>query len=179
MPDDVAAPAETTTDEATTQEAIDPSALAEELATLKRRLSGKDSYYARKDQEHQQTAAELEALRKWKLEKEQADMTEVQRLQAERDRLAQDAEAARAEARRARLARDFPLTFEALGDKMPADEEALAILETRLKVGSDDDVPRIDPNNPRRTVAQPLSDEEIRKAELGRADDWLRSTLGR
>ena len=60
---------------------------------------------------------------------------------------------------------------------MPADEEALAILEERLK-GESEVEPRIDPNNPRRTAMQPPDPEAARKADLEAANAYLQDLFG-
>jgi len=123
-----------------------------ELATLRKRLSGKDQALTASQQRAAALEAEAAALRQWKAEKEQADMSEVDRLKIERDRAVQEAAEAKAEAQRASLAAKFPLTFDLLGDAMPADAVRLAEIEARLKAEESDEEkpPRIDPNNPRR-----------------------------
>ena len=129
-----------------------------QISTLNKRLTGKDQALTRAQQERDQMRAEAEALRQWKLSKEQADMTEVQKLQAERDQARADAQAARSEATAARLARDFPLAAQILGDNLAlADSVKLAEIEARLKAGTDETEPpaRVDPNLPRRSPAPP------------------------
>lgn len=125
----------------------------EDVATIKRRLAGKDQALTRTQAERDTLAQEAERLRQKVLEYEAANMTEAQRLQAERDAARAEAVAAKAEAQRERLARKFPLAFDALGESAPTDEDALSRLEERLSktAGTEtDDEPIVDPNNPRR-----------------------------
>lgn len=171
MPDEVVAvevedesPEAAPEGEATTTPSFDET-------TWKKRLAGKDQALTAAQQARKAAEAELEQLRQWKAEKEQADMTEVERLKLERDQAKSEAEQAKAEAQRASLARKFPLTFDLLGDAMPADEVRLAEIEARLKADeeSDEPAPRIDPNNPRRTAPRsgPRTKEDI-IAEMAR-----------
>lgn len=127
-----------------------------ELATLKKRLSGKDQALTAAQQARKAAEDERDALREWKAKQEKASMSELERLQAELAEARSAAEQARAEATRVSLARKFPLTFDLLGDAMPADEVRLAEIEARLKAEeSDEPAPRIDPNNPRRAGGRP------------------------
>ena len=80
----------------------------EDAATLRRRLQGKDQALTRAQQEAKEAKAEAEALRQWKLEKENADITEVERLQKERNEAEADAAQARRERDLASLALEHP-----------------------------------------------------------------------
>lgn len=129
----------------------DPAA---EITTLNKRLSGKDAALTKAIQERESFKAEATRLQQWKLEQEQANLSETQRLQQERDQAKADAAQARAEAKAARLARDYPLAADALGDALGlADETRLAEIEARLKAtpATEEPAPRVDANSPRRT----------------------------
>src|SRR3989304_786203 len=89
---------------------------ADEIATWKRRLAGKDQALTASKKELTVAQAELEALRKWKLDKEQADLTEVQKLELRVKERDAELVAAREEARRERLTRQFPLAMELYAD---------------------------------------------------------------
>lgn len=137
---------------------------AAQATEFRNRFAGSQKKLTETQKERDQFRAQAEALSRWKAEKEQADMTELEKLQlaiAQRD---DELAAARAEAKRERLARQFPLTFAKLGDKTPIDEDVLSTFEETLSSarGGDetDDEPRIDPNNPRRTPARPRPTSE-------------------
>lgn len=130
---------------------------ADELATLKKRLAGKDQAYSALKKQFDAIAAEKDGLSKWKAEKEYSDLSEVEKLQ----RSLADAEsriaAAEQRAERARLASTYPLAVEMFGDDPLPSEERLAALQQRLTpveaTGGEDTDTRVDPNRPRRTVA--------------------------
>jgi len=139
--------------------------------TWKKRLAGKDQALTAAQQERDRLKAERDALSQWKAEKEQADMTELQKLQAERDRLKAEADAAKAEAAATRLSAQYPLAAELLGgDLSKFDEVRVAEINGRLAKEQAAEVaePRVDPNSPRRTpVARPPADDlEAAKAAL-------------
>lgn len=154
----------------TTEETPESTATpeGEDAATLKRRLAGKDQALTKTQKERDALKAQFDEVQKRLLEREQADMSEVDRLKLERDQAKDDAAAARAEATKARLARDFPLAVEFYGDEPLPSEERLSSLEKRLAAKSEDeteDEPRIDPNRPRRTTA-PTSPREMSAEDL-------------
>lgn len=140
--------------EAEATEAEAPTTPAVDEATWKKRLAGKDQALTAAQRERDQLRAEAQRLSAWKAEKEQADLTELERAQAEIKRFQSEAEAARAEATAARLAARYPLAAEALGDDIgKLDETKVAELNGRLSAGTAESVPaepRIDPNSPRK-----------------------------
>jgi chromosome segregation ATPase len=146
---------------------------AAEATEYKNRFAGSQRKLTETLAEKARLEAEAESLRQWKAEKEKADMSEVERLQAERDEARAEAEAARSEAQRATLARTYPLAVEFYGDDALPSEERLAALNERLaKTGEETEAPEppIDPNNPRK--APPAQPDPMDAAER-----WLRSTL--
>lgn len=155
---------EVVTNEVTDESQGAPEADAAEAAatpafdetTWKKRLAGKDQALTAAQKQRDELQRQYDDLQKWKAEKENADLSELERLQRERDELRAAAEAAKSEATRERLGRKFPLAFDLLGDATPLDEVRLAEIETRLKsLATEDDEPepRIDPNSPRRKPA--------------------------
>lgn len=128
----------------------------DELATLKKRLSGKDQALTRTKAEAEQLKAEKAEYQRKLAEYENANLTEVERLQKERDAAVKRADLAEQKALRAVLERKFPLTFDLLGDRTPVDDEAwLAEREARLrKEGSEEESasPTVNANNPRRPI---------------------------
>lgn len=140
----------------------------DELTTLKKRLSGKDQAFTALKKESEATKAELEALRRWKAEKEEGDLTEVEKLTRRLAEKEAEAAEARAEANRIRLASTYPLAIDFYGDDPLPSEERLAALQKRLAATAatgptdeaDDDV---DSNTPPRPPTKggstkPLSD---------------------
>lgn len=167
MTDEVAG-VETTTESSEADEA--PTTPAFDEATWRKRLAGKDQALTASQQKAAAAEAELAKLRQWKAEKEQADMSEVDRLRAELAEAQSAASQAQADAQRAALSAKYPLSFEVLGDAAPLDAVKLAELEARLKGESDEEPePRIDPNNPRRSAlrAGPRTIDDI-KADIAK-----------
>lgn len=117
---------------------------------------------------------ERDALASFKAQAERANMSEVERLQAELEDAKREAAAARSAAQRAALVARFPQSFATLGDATPTDESVLTALEAKLAAGGEasETETRIDPNNPRKTPPAP-------RDPLAEADAWLMSTLNR
>ncbi len=121
------------------------------------------------------TKSELEALRRWKAEKEEADLSEVDKLNKRLREQEQATAAAQSLAERYALAARFPQSFATLGDAMPTDEERLTALEARLTAAAvapteeSESEPRIDPNNPAKPRQSPpgkMSEVDAWWAEL-------------
>jgi hypothetical protein len=171
----VESPAEAEVD-TTSEPEEEATPAAEEAATLKQmqaRLAGKDRAYTALKAEAEQQKQLVKELSTWKAEKEQADMTEVERYQQRITELEQAAAQAKTEAVKAKLEREFPLAFELLGDTAPLDDEGrLAEIEEKLKAKSESPEPRTDPNQPRRTPV-------TAKATGEKTDDELIAELQR
>lgn len=138
----------------------------DELSTWKARLAGKDRALSAAKAEVERLKKEADDLSRWKADKEQADMTEVDRLKQQLAALEAAKELAVREAQQAKLAREFPLAFDLLGEASPLDEGRLAEIEAKLKAKSEPEEPRIDPNQPRRTPGTAKASEEKTKEEL-------------
>lgn len=137
--------------DASTESADVPATPQFDEATWKKKLAGKDQALTTA-----QSRANAEKARADELERkiagyEQANLSEVERLQQERDQLRAEATSAKAEAARERLSRKFPLAADLLGDALPNDEDRVAEIEGRLKAAAaePESDPRVDPNNPR------------------------------
>ena len=169
--------------DASTESDETPATPAFDEATWKKRLAGKDQALTAAKREAEAAKAEAAALSKWKAELEQANMTELQKLQAERDRLAEEAASARAEAAAIRLASQYPLAAEILGDDLAKfDEVRVAEINGRLaKERAEESEPesRTDTNNPRRSVPKPPArDLAAIKADLtAMGNPWAESTF--
>ncbi len=132
--------------------------------TWRKRLSGKDQALTAAQRERDAIKAERDELSAWKAQTEQANLSEVEKLQQERDALRAEAQQAKAEAAAVRLSAAYPLAAELLGDDMTKfDEVRVAEINGRLakeQAGeSEQSEPRIDPNSPRRAVPKPPSDD--------------------
>lgn len=143
----------------------------DELTTYKKRLAGKDRALTEAQRKAKALEEELSSLRRWKAEKEEADMTEVERLAKRAEAAEAEAAKARAEAMREKLARKYPLALELFDEEEPLPSETtLAALNERLVAKQSDaepaPEPRIDPNNPRKG-GRPRGDSRT-------ADDILR-----
>lgn len=167
MSENVAVDGEATESPEPTEEPTTPP--AEDVATIKKRLAGKDQALTRITKERDDAATELATLRKWKAEREEADMSEVDKLAR---RLAEaEARAAQAEAsaERVRLERLYPDAVGLFGDDPLPNEDRLSALQERLASATEPGAaepkePRIDPNRPRRPASgrgKPIEDMEI------------------
>lgn len=169
MPENVADAAEFESPEAVEAEAT-PS--TDELATVKKRLAGKDQALTRIQQERDALKAERDALSAWKAQQEEASLTELEKLQRRLAEVESAKAEAEARAERIRLEKSYPLAIELFGDDPLPSEERLEALEQRLASASatgddEDSEPRIDPNRPRRPVGgsgKPISEKS--EAEL-------------
>lgn len=136
--------------------------------TWKARLAGKDRALTDAKKEAERLAKENADLSRWKAEKEQADLTEVQKLQQRIAALETERNTARQEATRLALRSEYPLPFDLLGDNAPLDPSALAELQTKLAAlrGESEPEPPVDRNHPRRMTATPKTLDEKTVAEL-------------
>lgn len=155
---------ESSEEAATTEVAAEPTTPVVDEATWKKRLSGKDQALTAAQRERDAIKAERDELSKWKAQTEQANLTEVEKLQKERDELRAEAAQAKAQAAAVTLKAAYPLAAELLGDDLTKfDEVRVAEINGRLakeQAGeSEAPEPRIDPNSPRRPVAKPPTDD--------------------
>ena len=131
----------------------DPTTLTPDPeATWKRRIAGKDQALTATKKEAESLKAQLADYQRKVAAYEQANLSEVERLQLQIASLTAEKEAASTEAARLRLQGKFPLSFTTLGELMPLDEAALAEIESRLSaLKGEEEEPVIDRNNPRRS----------------------------
>lgn len=167
---------EITTPESSVAEATSPEVAEQpatpvvDEATWRKRVAGKDQALTAAQQRAAAAEAERDALSKWKAEMEQANMTELQKAQAERDQLRAEAAAAKAEAAAIRLGSKYPLAAEILGDDLSKfDETRVAEINGRLakEQAAESEAPeaRIDPNSPRRNVPKAPSGDPLNEAK--------------
>lgn len=140
-----------------------PATPAFDEATWKKRLAGKDQALTTAQKERDALKAQLAELSKWKAEKEQADLSEVERLQLQIQNLEKERETAVREAKAVRLAKEYPLAVDLLGDQATSfDEARLAEINARLaQEAEDESAPRVDPNTPRRNPPRPKSERTV------------------
>lgn len=143
---------------------------------MRKRYAGVHSALTKTQLERDALKTEAETLRAWKAQQEEADMTEVQKLTKKLTEQEAALAAARSEVQREKLARQFPLAAEQLGDDAFPSEETLARLEAALKAGTaePEQEPYIDPNNPRRT---PLAQAQKPRSKADAIADLMAAGL--
>jgi hypothetical protein len=188
MPDVVAAVAEDgslVTDATSTPEVAEAPATSPDVeATYKKRIQGYTQAINEAKKEAEAARKEAADLARWKAEREQAEMSELDKALARVNALEAEANAAKAEANAARLAAKYPRAAELLGDDLAKfDATRVAEIDGRLAKeaaeASDEPEPRIDANSPRRTPpAAPkgtLSDAKQALVSAGNpffTDEW-------
>lgn len=173
---DEAAPVEgaESPDEAAPEGEAEPTTQPDPEATWKRRIAGKDQALTTFKKENESLKGQLADYQRKVAEYENANLSEVEKLQREREQWKELAEQAKQEAASLRLRAKFPLASELLGESMPLDESALADIESRLatlKVKPDEEiVEETNPSNPGRRTSPPAKPaqrtSEDLKAEL-------------
>ena len=153
---------------------VEATPSGDDLATLKKRLAGKDQALTRTQQERDALKAEREALVRWKAEREEADLSEVEKLQRRLAEYETRAAEAEAKAERVRLERLYPLAVDAFGEDPLPSEDRLEALQERLASAAsapagDEEEPRIDPNRPRRAPATGKSIDQQSSDELAKS----------
>ena len=158
--------------EATPEVAPETATPAPDTTTLEKRLRGKDQALTAAQRERDAIKAERDALSAWKAERENADLTELEKAQKELAEAKAEATKARAEAEAIRLKSAYPLAADLLGDDLTKFEESrVAEIDGRLakeQDGESEPGSRIDPNNPRRPAPKvtPPADKESARAAL-------------
>lgn len=146
---------ESQADDASEESVETPATPGFDEATWKKRLAGKDQALTAAQREREAIKAERDALAKWKAEREGSDMTELEKANARAVAAEERAKQAEAAATAAKLAREYPLAAEALGDDIALlTVERIAELNGRLSQEAEEEEsepePRTDPNQPRR-----------------------------
>jgi hypothetical protein len=143
------APAETGSAEA-------PATPAFDEATYKKKIQGYTSAINQAKAEAAAAKAEAESLSRWKAEREQADMSELDKALSRVKALEVEAAEAKALAAAARLAAQYPRAAEVLGDDISRlDPTKVAELDGRLAKDAGEaasEEPRVDPNSPRKPL---------------------------
>lgn len=153
---DEAAPVEgaESPDDAAPEGEAEPTTQPDPEATWKRRIAGKDQALTASKREAESLKAQLAEYQRKVAEYENANLSEVEKLQRESQQWKALAEQAKQEAASLRLRSKFPNASDLLGDAMPLDESALADIESRLAslTAKPDDtiVEETNPSNPGR-----------------------------
>jgi hypothetical protein len=146
-------------DDALDESVETPATPSADEATWKRRIAGKDQALTAAKREAEQARKEAADLARWKAEREQADMTELEKLQRQVAELAEAKATAEAAANAAKLAREYPRAADLLGDDIGLfDPTRVAEIDGRLareEGDASEPEPRVDPNNPRRSQPRP------------------------
>lgn len=137
--------------------------LAEQLATERKRLAGKDQALTRTQRERDAASREAARLRAKVAEFENSNLSELERAQAEAAQAKAEAAAARQEVQRAKLAAKYPGYATFIEQTAGLDEEDIAqmfqsIIEKstpKAPVAPAAPAPRVDANQPRRTQPVP------------------------
>jgi len=135
-------------------------------ATLKEAMAANDRARVAAQKERDQYAKDLEAARSELAKHEQANMSELEKAQRERDEAKAEAAKAKADAERIRLETKYRYAVEALaGEPLPS-EEALARLNEKLKptaAAVETEAPPIIPNpaKDRGTESRPQSASDL------------------
>jgi hypothetical protein len=141
-----------------TESAEKPATPAFDEATYQKKIRGYTSAINQAKAEAAAAKAEAEALSRWKAEREQADMSELDKALARVKALEVEAGEAKALAAAARLAAQYPRAAEVLGDDISKlDPTKVAELDGRLAKEAGEaasEEPRVDPNSPRRPIAK-------------------------
>jgi hypothetical protein len=166
-------------EEAAPQAQPAPSAV-DNSATLKAQLSAADAARVKAQNDSAQVAKDRDAALARLAEYEQANMSEMEKLQKERDAWKSKAEAEATEKEQLRLSHLYPNATEAFaGDRLPS-EATLAALEKRLAIQTqaavDEAVPPAIPNPQKERSAPVVTLEDKRARLLGMPlpDGWTR-----
>lgn len=152
---------------------------AEDVATIKRRLAGKDQALTKAQQERDALKERLATLEADRKAREEADLSELELAKRREQEALDRAAAAERKATLLELQRKYPNALEALdGEILP--EEKLAALESRLSKAAtseedeDEPEPRVLGNRPRTAPAstgEPLSRVDQLKKQIAETPD--------
>lgn len=150
---------ESQADDASEESVETPATPTVDEATWKKRVAGKDQALTEAKKQAAALQKQLDDIARWKAEREQADLTEVEKLQRQVAEFEARTKQAEAAANAARLAREYPLAADLLGEDLGLfDPTKVAEINGRLakEQGAESEPePRMDPNQPRRNAPKP------------------------
>lgn len=147
-----------------------------DITTWKKRLAGKDQALTATKKQLDEIKAEFDKVQAWKLQMEEASLTEFERAQRRIATLEQELKATREAEQRERLAKEYPayVQFTEKTKELSAEERAKEF-EELLKTGGAPRQEFTDPNKPAKQVAsagKKRSSEDIVKDIAALGNPW-------
>ena len=147
-----------------------------DITTWKKRLAGKDQALTATKKQLDDVKAEYEKVQAWKLQMEEASLTEFERAQRRIATLEQELKTTRESEQRERLAKEYP-TYVQFAEKTKelSVEDRAKEFEELLKTGGTPRQEFTDPNKPARaqaTVGKKRSSDEIVKDIAALGNPW-------
>ena len=147
-----------------------------DITTWKKRLAGKDQALTATKKQLDDIKAEYEKVQTWKLQMEEASLTEFERAQRRIATLEQELKATRESEQRERLAKEYPAYVQFTEKTKELSAEARAKeFEELLKTGGAPRQEFTDPNKPAKQVAsagKKRSSEDIVKDIAALGNPW-------
>lgn len=147
-----------------------------DITTWKKRLAGKDQALTSTKKQLDELKAEYEKVQAWKLQMEEASLTEFERAQRKIETLEKELRATREAETKARLAQEYP-TYVQWQSKVAelSDEERAREFEALIKTGGKPADESVDPNKPAKAApvkAGKRSSEEIVRDIAALGNPW-------
>lgn len=147
-----------------------------DITTWKKRLAGKDQALTSTKKQLDELKAEYEKVQTWKLQMEEASLTEFERAQRKIESLEKELRATKEAESKARLAQEYP-TYVQWQSKVAdlSDEERAREFEALIKTGGKPAEEFVDPNKPAKATpvkAGKRSPEDIVKDIAALGNPW-------
>ena len=147
-----------------------------DITTWKKRLAGKDQALTATKKQLDEIKSEYEKVQAWKLQMEEASLTEFERAQNKIAKLEQELKATRDAESKARLAKEFP-TYVQWTEKVAAltDEDRAREFEELIKTGGKQTEQFVDPNKPAKaapSAGKKRSSDDIVKDIAALGNPW-------
>lgn len=147
-----------------------------DITTWKKRLAGKDQALTSTKKQLDELKAEYEKVQTWKLQMEEASLTEFERAQRKIETLEKELRATKEAETKARLAQEYP-TYVQWQEKVAAltDEDRAREFEALIKTGGKPADESVDPNKPAKAApvkAGKRSASEIVKDIAALGNPW-------
>ena len=159
------------------QSQVDPATDQDnDITTWKKRLAGKDQALTATKKQLDEIKAEYEKVQAWKLQMEEASLTEFERAQRRIATLEQELKATREAEQRERLSKEFPSYVQWVEkSKDLTDEDRAREFEALMKTGGAPKQEFVDPNKPAKEVpstGKKRSSEDIVKDIAALGNPW-------
>ena len=147
-----------------------------DITTWKKRLAGKDQALTSTKKQLDELKAEYEKVQTWKLQMEEASLTEFERAQRKIETLEKELRATKEAETKARLAQEYP-TYVQWQEKVASltDEDRAREFEALIKTGGKPADESVDPNKPAKASpakAGKRSSEEIVRDIAALGNPW-------